>query len=68
LSGYAEFRFLPEKQAERLELILTGLQVYWNLWAIGGKHLYPGLRKEYGERIARSSEFVVRYARQKGDL
>jgi hypothetical protein len=68
LSRYAEFRSLPEEQEGQLELFLAGLQVYWNLWAIGGTHLYPRLRKEFGERITRTSEFVVRYARQKGDL
>jgi len=68
LNGYAEFRFLPEKQAEQIELFLAGLQVYWNLWATGGTHLYPSLLQEYSERIARTAEFVVRYARQKGDL
>jgi Ser/Thr protein kinase RdoA (MazF antagonist) len=66
LNGYAEFRSLPEKQAEQIELFLAGLQVYWNLWAVGGTHLYPRLLSEYSERIARTAEFVVRYARQKG--
>ena len=66
LNGYAEFRSLPEKQAEQIELFMAGLQVYWNLWAIGGTHLYPSLLQEYSERIARTAEFVVRYARQKG--
>jgi hypothetical protein len=31
----------------------------------GGTHLYPNLRPEYDERIARTADFVVRYARQK---
>lgn len=66
LDGYAEFRYLPEKQAEQLELFLAGLQVYWNLWATGGTHLYPRLLPEYSERIANTAEFVVRYACQKG--
>ncbi len=66
LNGYAEFRSLPEKQAEQIELFLAGLQVYWNLWATGGTHLYPRLLQEFNERIARTAEFVVRYARQKG--
>ena len=66
LDGYAEFRALPEKQAEQLELFLAGLQVYWNLWAVGGTHLYPSLLPEYGERIAQTADFVVRYARQIG--
>jgi len=66
LNGYAEFRSLPEKQTEQIELFLAGLQVYWNLWATGGTFLYPDLLSEYNERIARTAEFVVRYARQKG--
>jgi len=66
LNGYAEFRSLPEKQAEQIDLFLAGLEVYWNLWAVGGTHLYPALLPEYSERIARTAEFVVRYARQNG--
>lgn len=66
LDGYAEFRSLPEKQVEQVELFLAALQVYWNLWATGGVHLYPSLHQEYDERIACTAEFVVRYARQKG--
>ena len=66
LDGYAEFRSLPGKQAEQIELFLAGIQVYWNLWATGGTHLYPRLLPEYGERIARTADFVVRYARRKG--
>jgi Ser/Thr protein kinase RdoA (MazF antagonist) len=66
LNGYTEFRALPEQQAEQIELFLAGLQVYWNLWATGGTHLYPDLFPEYRERIARTADFVVRYARQKG--
>jgi hypothetical protein len=46
----------------------AGLQVYWNLWATGGTNLYPSLLQEYRERIARTAEFVVRYARQEGGL
>jgi Ser/Thr protein kinase RdoA (MazF antagonist) len=66
LSGYAEFRALPEKQAEQVELFLAGLEVYWNLWATGGTHLYPALHKDFDERIASTAEFVVGYARQNG--
>jgi Ser/Thr protein kinase RdoA (MazF antagonist) len=66
LNGYAEFRYLPGKQAEQIELFLAGLQVYWNLWATGGTHLYPRLLPEYRERMARTAEFALRYARQKG--
>lgn len=68
LDGYAQFRSLPEKQAGQLELFLAALQVYWNLWATGGTHLYPGLLGEYQERMTRTAQFVVRYARQKGGL
>lgn len=66
LNGYAEFRSLPHKQAEQIELFLAGLQVYWNLWATGGTHLYPELLAEYRERIARTAAFVVDYTRQIG--
>ena len=66
LGGYAELRSLPETQAEQVELFLAGSEIYWNLWATGGTHLYPGLQDEYRERMARTAEFVVRYARQKG--
>ena len=38
------YRSLPEKQVERLELFLAALQVYWNLWATGGTHIYPSMR------------------------
>jgi Ser/Thr protein kinase RdoA (MazF antagonist) len=68
LNGYTECRSLPEKQSRELELFLAGLQVYWNLWATGGTHLYPRLSEEYGERITRNAEFVVRYAREAGGL
>ena len=61
LDGYAEFRSLPEEQLEQIELFLAALQVYWNLWAIGGTHLYPNLHQEYDERIARNAGIVVRY-------
>jgi Ser/Thr protein kinase RdoA (MazF antagonist) len=68
LNGYAEFRSLPERQAEQIELFLAGSQIYWNLWATGGTHLCPNLRAEYGERIARTAQFVVQYARREGGL
>ncbi len=67
LNGYAEYRSLPEKQVEQLELFLAALQVYWNLWATGGTHLYPSMRLEYDERIARTADFVVRYVNKRGD-
>lgn len=66
LAGYNEFHHLPQEQAEQLELFQAGLQIYWNLWAVGGTHLYPEYLPEYRERIARSAEYVVRYARQIG--
>jgi Ser/Thr protein kinase RdoA (MazF antagonist) len=68
LAGYAEFRSLPEAQAEQIELFLAGLQVYWNLWATGGTHLYPNLLPEFEQRMAKTAEFVVRYAQQNGGL
>ena len=68
LEGYAEYRSLPEAQAVHIELFLAGLQVYWNLWATGGTHLYPNLLPEFAERMARTADFVVRYARQQGGL
>jgi Ser/Thr protein kinase RdoA (MazF antagonist) len=68
LKGYAEFRSLPEEQAIHLELFLAALEVYWNLWATGGTHLYPHLLPEYADRIASTADFVVRYARQNGGV
>jgi Ser/Thr protein kinase RdoA (MazF antagonist) len=66
LDGYGELRPLPKRQAEQIELFLAALQVYWNLWAVGGTHLYPGLLPEYRERIDRTADFVVRHARRNG--
>jgi Ser/Thr protein kinase RdoA (MazF antagonist) len=68
LEGYAEARTLPENQAAQIELFLAGLQVYWNLWATGGTHLYPSMLPEFAERMARTADFVVRYARQQDSL
>lgn len=68
LNGYSEYRFMPDKQAEQIELFLAGLQVYWNLWATGGTNLYPSMLQDYGARISRTAEFVVRYARHNGGL
>jgi len=68
LDGYAEFRSLPEKQVKEVDLFLAAQEVYWNLWATGGTNLYPSLLPEYEERIARTAEFVVRFARQNGGL
>jgi len=50
-----------------VELFLAALEVYWNLWATGGTHLYPRLHEEYDERIASTAGFVVRYACQNGN-
>jgi Ser/Thr protein kinase RdoA (MazF antagonist) len=61
LAGYAECRSLPEVQLAQLELFIAAAEVYWNLWAAGGTHLYPHLRLEYEERIQRTAELVVRY-------
>lgn len=68
LSGYAEFRHLPEKQAEQVDLFLAAFEIYWNLWAMGGAHLNPSVRSYYREQMVQSAEFVVRYARQQGCL
>ena len=61
LDGYAEFRSLPEEQLAQLELFMAACEVYWDLWATGGTHLYPYLRAEWEERIARTAGLVVRY-------
>ncbi len=68
LSGYTEIRSMPDKQAEKIDLFLAGLEVYWNLWAVGGTHLYPKLLPEYRERIEQTAEFVVGYARRHGGI
>jgi Ser/Thr protein kinase RdoA (MazF antagonist) len=68
LKGYREFRQLPEEQAQQTDLFLAALEVYWNLWATGGTHLYPELLDEYKERIASTADFVIRYVRQSGGI
>jgi len=68
LEGYREFRQLPEEQAHQIDLFLAALEVYWNLWATGGTHLYPELLDEYKERIASTADFVVRYVRRNGGI
>jgi Ser/Thr protein kinase RdoA (MazF antagonist) len=68
LNGYAEFRSMPEAQVEQVDLFLAGTEVYWNLWATGGIHLYPHLRPEYEDRINKTADFVVRYARARGGI
>jgi Ser/Thr protein kinase RdoA (MazF antagonist) len=62
LRGYTVLRRLPTAQADELELFLAAIQVYWDLWAIGGVHLYPHLRDGLDEQIAFRAERVVRYA------
>ncbi len=62
LQGYASLRKLPEDIEDSMELFLAAYEVYWNLWATGGTHLYPDLRPEYEARIQRSAELVMRYA------
>ena len=64
LNGYTELRTLPKPQAEQLELFLAAVEVYWNLWATGGTHLYPNLHQYFDERIAHTAERVVRYAQR----
>ncbi len=68
LRGYTEFRQLPDEQSQQIDLFLAALEVYWNLWAIGGTHLYPELLDEYKERIAITADFVVRYVRRSGGI
>ena len=61
LEGYVEVRALPQEQAAQVELFTAACEVYWNLWAVGGTHLYPEFLPVYAERMARTSEAVVRY-------
>ncbi len=61
LDGYAEYRSLPPKQVQQLELFIAATEVYWNLWAVGGTHLYPAYLPEWRERIDRTAGLVVRY-------
>jgi len=68
LKGYTEFRQLLEEQTEKIDLFLAALEVYWNLWATGGTHLYPELLDEYKDRIASTADFVVRYVDRMGGL
>lgn len=66
LKGYREFRQLTEEQAQKIDLFLAAWEVYWNLWATGGTHLYPELLDEYKERMANTADFVVRYVDRMG--
>jgi Ser/Thr protein kinase RdoA (MazF antagonist) len=68
LEGYREFRQLPKEQAQQIDLFLAALEVYWNLWATGGTHLYPELLDEYKERMERTADFVIRFARRNGGI
>jgi len=61
LAGYTEHRSLPPEQLAQLELFIAATEVYWNLWAAGGTHLYPQYRAGLEERIRRTAELVVRF-------
>ncbi len=61
LRGYAEYRELLRDQVDKLDLFLAGVEVYWNLWATGGTHLFPDYLPEFQERINRTAEYVVRF-------
>lgn len=61
LEGYAGYRSLPDAQSAQLELFIAATDVYWNLWATGGTHLYPQYRPDLEERIQRTAGLVVRY-------
>ena len=65
LRGYSEYRSLPNKEVEQLELFLAALEVYWNLWATGGTHLYPEYLDEYKERMDTTANFVVRFVQKR---
>jgi len=64
LGGYTDVRSLPNEQVAKLELFMAACEVYWNLWAVGGTHLYPQFLSEYQERIERTASLVVRFARE----
>jgi Ser/Thr protein kinase RdoA (MazF antagonist) len=68
LNGYSEFRSLPQRQADQIELFLAGSEVHWHLWATGGTRLHPNLQAGCGERMARTAQFIVRYTRREGAL
>jgi len=59
LDGYAEVRSLPDQQVAKLELFIAACKIYWNLWAVGGTHLYPRLLPEFQARIERNANLVV---------
>jgi Ser/Thr protein kinase RdoA (MazF antagonist) len=59
LDGYTAVRSLPDEQAQKLELFMAACEVYWNLWAVGGTHLYPELLPEYQARLERNANLVV---------
>jgi len=61
LEGYAMLRQVPAGIHDSLELFLAAYEVYWNLWATGGTHLYPDLRPEYEARLQRSARLVLEY-------
>lgn len=64
LAGYTEVRSLSVEQVEKLELFIAACEVYWNLWAVGGTHLYPEFLPEYQKRIERTANLVVTFARE----
>lgn len=67
LAGYAAYRQLPLEEVDQIELFIAALEVYWNLWATGGTHLYPHLLPEYQERMTRTAELVVRYVEKQNE-
>ena len=62
LEGYSKIRPLSKEQTEHIELFLAAFQIYWNLWAAGIKHRYPGVRKKLDERIRRTTGLVAKYS------
>lgn len=67
LEGYTAYRSLPQEHVDQLELFIAALEVYWNLWATGGTHLYPHLLPEYQERMTRTAELVVRFVENENE-
>lgn len=68
LRGYLEYRNLSSSEIDQLDLFLAALEIYWNLWATGGTHLYPEFLDEYKERIASTADFVIRFAQRIGAI
>ncbi len=61
LDGYTEVRSLPADQAARLELFMAACDVYWNLWAVGGTHMFPEFLPEFQKRIERTAGLVENF-------